>query len=804
MVVYFGQIVLNVACGPEQDPYDTFVSYFHNDLAGDRYANFLFNDWMFLYNDEEIADEAEINSKEWSEYLKVAPNDVRKVMYEADSLTELKLANLQKFRLKDFSKEWQQNTFLSALYANQQVAKYFRAAKSCEPYVTSDYDSWDPAARDSSMMIKKAKEVAKLAIAEQDPFLKLRYGYQVVRLYHYAHNFQDCMSAYQQLVLPNPTKSAAQGWAMAAYAGAMRHSGHQNEAAYLFSKVFNANPERRIKSYKNYYYINPSIENVLRYAKNDEERANIWAIHGFGNPLPDLKNLQRVYQYLPESEMVGTLLVREVNKLEQSLIRDGGMENINYTAYYSGSAEEVAARKKNQLHLNEVRNFALQLADEKKYPQPALGTLAAAYLMWLAHNDTLALSYLERLDPNRLPERLKDQYRIIELLIKANRIKNGNPINEQKLLPALKWLDSKKFAEFRKLKADSLKYKDFYWSPASKNFFTTTRNLYQQILAPAYLKLGDTAKAALAMMKGDQEDPNYRMKAIDEGSFATIAFNQQALGPKTMLRLLKLKKMSKKETLESFLAQNLKSLDMDSFYRLYATAFIRSHAYDQALWCFSQLKDKKEYFLPSDGDDVPLASNPFRTTINDYPKQYVSQGGYSAVEFCRKMVQLQKLIKTDPKNAAKYYFEMANGVYQTSHYGNGWYFISYIWNADELSRPIKYPFQLDYRQAKTAKAWYLKARSLSHDAEFRAKCTFMLAKCEQKRMSNLLFSNPQSPIWSWEYDSNQYLAMNQSNPYFKELKLDYAKTKFFKTAVGECSYLRDFIAGRKFAIKERN
>lgn len=68
----------------------------------------------------------------------------------------------------------------------------------------------------------------------------------------------------------------------------------------------------------------------------------------------------------------------------------------------------------------------------------------------------------------------------------------------------------------------------------------------------------------------------------------------------------------------------------------------------------------------------------------------------------------------------------------------------------------------------------------------------MIAKCQQKQQQMPSF------IYNYAaYDAAQknYDKQMRHNPYFKELA-QYKRTSFYKTAVGECSYLRDFLTGK--------
>ncbi|MCZ4242774.1 hypothetical protein [Pedobacter punctiformis] len=801
-LTFFGEIAINLACGGEIDPYDYYISYFHNNVEGDEYSPFAYNQMAYLNSEDDVESEPEINSREWAKYLDVKENDVFKVMYQADSATSVKLSKYNG-SISELPDSLQSNTFIQGLSKNKSALKYYVFAKSCEPLANVEFDLWNPQPRDSMAMKEKGEEALKLTTVEKDDFLKLRYAYQTARMFHYAGAFDACKSAYNNFIKTNKTNSAVKGWGLALYAGSVRKTGNPEEAAFLFSRVFAGNPERRVQAYKNYFYTSTPVNNALKYAKTNNEKANIWAISSFGNSDPGQIGLEKVYQLEPKSLLNGALLVREVNKLEQRLISANDIAKISYSYYFyddrEGSQYKDSIKNENLKYLNQIRNFAVKLASEKKYPQPELGTLTAAYLSWMENKDFLAANYLAILNPDKLPQRLQNQYRIIDLLIKSKNIKKGNSFNENDLMGTLKWLDEKRFEENK----EQPKGQGYYgWGNENKRFTLTARNFYQQILAPAYISMGDTAKAALAMVKGDLKYKTLNQNSLFENmSYQSTSFWRQYLSPKSMQGIAVYKTKAKGNDLTGLLARALNQLKDDDFYELYGTTYLRTHQYEKALNMFNKVSAGYEYFSPenwyAEDANSKLYANPFIETIKDYPKQYVAiKANITKKEFAKEMLRLQKLIVSDKKNAALYYYKMANAVYQTGYYGNSWFLISYDWSTyDNYNKP-KYGYDIDYKKAQTAKNWYLKARALSTDPNFKAKCTFMLAKCAQKQI--IMNANPMSFAY---YNTNDvkykdFIRANYNNPYFKELKLKYAKTPFYETAVGECSYLGDFIAGK--------
>jgi len=259
-----------------------------------------------------------------------------------------------------------------------------------------------------------------------------------------------------------------------------------------------------------------------------------------------------------------------------------------------------------------------------------------------------------------------------------------------------------------------------------------------------------------------------------------------------MARLAKYRSARNFKGIDSLLAVSSKSVDRDDFYELYGTAYLRDHKYGNALNMLNKISPRYKYLDTDDwyANDSIFYSIPFIETIRDYPKQHVgAKEAFNKKTFAQEMVRLQRLTIKDKKNAANYYFRMANAVYQTGYFGNSWFLISYDWTSFDNFNPVQHAFEMDYKKAYTAKKWYAKARSLSKDVNFKAKCTFMMAKCAQQEIVH------DNEIGYYRHDPNYKVLMdaNYNNPYFKELKVTYDKTPFYQVAASECSYLKDFI-----------
>lgn len=793
IIFFFAEIAINIACGGEGDPYDYYISFFHNNIQRTQeYEPFYFTGYKFLYDDDEQVSEAEINSREWAAYLGggVKAADVQKAMYKLKGSADTALYTGYLDGKGSLPDSLKNNTFLQALASSKSALKYYRFAKSVEPIANVKSDYWNPTPKDTSGLQGAGDEAMQYALAEKDAFIKLRFLYQAQRLLHYGGNHKDAVKVYDKYIANYKSGSNIKGWALALKAGEERWLKDTVQSAYLFSKVFAQYPERRVQAYRNYNYIHVKSAQVLALATNKSEKAVIMAINGFSNSELDSRSVKEVYQYEPTSDMVGVLLVREINKLEDEYVTPTTEGNTILTnSYYRRLADSTKLRAQN--HMKQLNAFCEQLSSEKKYPEYGLGKLAQAYMAWMQKDTKGGLAYIDALKDEKLSEKFNDQKQIIQLLLTAQGMQQYNDVNEAALLPSLKWLDGK-VAHENKVNTSSQDWGFYGQHP----FAATARNFYQNIMAPAYLKQRDTSKAALVMLQGDAT-----VKNITQPSYQTISFWQNYLHSSAINKIVAWKKSSPANPYLNFLTKKLVTYKTDDLYELLGTAYLREHKYPEAVAALNLVHEKELNKFPTNFyDEKATGADPFINQMPDYPKLLLTKGGkgYNKRQFAQAMTAFQKQIKADPKNASAYYFAMATATYNTSTYGNAWYLISYDWSSGDYGRKSLYYYDADYVKTSNAEKLFLQARQLSTNAEFKAKCTFMAAKCKQKQIrwpsysdfSDYNFNNMDKAQKAYD------LAVRR-NPYFTELQKSYGKTAYYKLAVSDCSYLRDFLKRTK-------
>ncbi|MET3977949.1 hypothetical protein ABIB62_000516 [Mucilaginibacter sp. UYP25] len=797
LICFFGEILVNVACGPEADPYDYYASFFHNTIQGNStYRPFYFNGYAFLNDDEKPASEGGINSSEWAAYLGkgTSANDVEKAMYRLSSKVDSVLVLTYLKPNKKLPDSLYKNTFLNVLVSGTKNSglNYYRFAKGAEPLAAVLLeDRWNPKTPDPKALRDKGYEALKRAGAEKDAFIKLRYYYQAQRMLRYSGDYKVSNKIYDKYIAGSKSRSHVMGWALSLRAGGELAAGNSAKAAYLFSKIFALYSERRIQAFTNFNNINEASANVLKFAKTPGEKAFVYAISGLHNSRVSTKSLEQVYKVYPQSLLLKVLLVREINKIEEQYLSVKLHKTAIYNPYsYYDFVGEDSTAKKQAAYLPTLKAFCQKLAAERKCAEPALGSLAFSYLSWITGDTRDGLKALAAIKNQKLKSNLANQQQLIKLLLLTQKINKQRILNETELVPSLTWLNKMIALETRAFNLTGGKgYNESY---DMRQYARSARDFYAQVLAPAYLSRKDTAMAGLVLLKSQlcysYIDTYSEYHPPRPPGFDIPDFLQRKLHSGHLNNIISWAKAPVKTP---YIKQLTTGINKNVYYNLYdllGTSFLREHKYSRAADAFKKLPPSLSKRTPNDWDKT-LHSDPFISHMLDFPKAYTSSvKGYTKLQFAKRMVSLQNKVKADPKKASSYYYIMANGVYNTVMDGNGWYYISYTNTSYDRYREATEYYDGDFLNALYAEKYYLKACSLSKDPEFKAKCTFMAAKCQQKQnLYNLM------GIHSKDEDYN---ILVRQNPYFRELRNNYKTTAFFKRATNECSYLQDFLNAR--------
>lgn len=787
-----------IGCGPDEDPYDYYTSFFSQKLSGDRsFRPFYYTGYRFLHDETEPVSTKEITSEEWVGYTnnKTVKKDVQRFVltYSYKQLRAI-YNHIEKKAALTVPDSVKQNSFTKWLidHKDLEAVSYLMYAKQTEPYVTGDEDQWSNITRNEEQMKALMKKGIQLWTAAKNDFIKLRYGYQVTRLAHYSEQYKECLSCYALYIQPNNTVSVLKDLAMSLKAGALQHLGKQEEAAYLFSQLFATNKLKRRSNYISFIFSTRDEEtgktdmnHILRFCKTDQEKANVISSFIISSTKNNLPELQQIYQLDPSSAMLGLLLIREINKLEEKYLHPslqklkgkkimyswsmagGDYDNPNYDSIYNEGEKQT----------KEMIGFCHNIAQNTTISNRGLYEVAGAYAAFMIKDFRRAKELLQSSAQLNLSPDVKDQWMMTNLLVTINEQQTIDASFEEQLLPSIQWLEKKAMADDE--------WNKFY------------RNLFSEILATRYINQKEISKAALATgcaeqrMKTRNQEDNY-YSYFNENA---IEFLRSKMNSKEVESLYTLMQSATKTKWESYLV-NRNSFSTEDVSDVAGTACLREHDWINAERWFKLISPK---YYKNELYTTYLSANPFADLLYDtHAPTKQDTVKYSKLRFAQKMKQLQLQVQSGTnEQKAKAYYQLANGLYQSSYWGNSWMLQEYNWSGnDGLSNlHTKGSWQREYFGVFKAEDYYLKAKELTANVSFKARCTWMAAKCSQK----------QSAVPRYEqfndydlYDKamEQHAKNIRKNNYYSSFVKEYSNTGFYKEVFNSCVYLKDYVKGK--------
>lgn len=177
-----------------------------------------------------------------------------------------------------------------------------------------------------------------------------------------------------------------------------------------------------------------------------------------------------------------------------------------------------------------------------------------------------------------------------------------------------------------------------------------------------------------------------------------------------------------------------------------------------------------------------LLSNPFNGAIkdcHDCDHAMPQKTAYTKLSTLRKMKDMYAALPVDTYNNA---LLLANAYYNMSYYGSSRLF----YECDIVGRGYMYPSTGDSLltrelfSMKNARKYYQMALQNAKTDEQKAKCTYMLAKCER----NDWYTSINNDTYKQGVDFKAW-------PSFKALK-NFSSTKYYKEVIKECGYFQTF------------
>ena len=496
------------------------------------------------------------------------------------------------------------------------------------------------------------------------------------------------------------------------------------------------------------------------YSRQQDFISLRWSVFKYRN----LAGIRHIYEQQPTAEVLTYLVQDFVNNSQETFdnidgIGDNATTQEELVEWVNDNVNMVGC---NPIYTEEIKNFinfAYQVVNEKKNPNPCLWMTAAGLLHHFMGNSVQGLEELDKALKMDGTPRIKDNARAIRLLIAASTMKADKKFS-QYVVRELKWLDEKN-KEAGELDDYFIHAKDRIVNIALANRFEKEGN---KNLAVALRGLcigeynnerwteegesmewngrysGEFYYETFRQMKADELKAFYDFLTVphkDDLEQMVVNANNQMRNADYFNDLIGTKLLAEGRFADA--ETYLERVPLTFIEKQNISWYMGNRDYTKPLWIVEQ---------PAEDDEYTDGPNRAKITVN------------KKLQFCREMKQLmaRHLLASSGDQRKQLAYDMAVRFYQASPWGECWFLSDYGYSS---WRDYSEPLPLFVQNAVT----YLTEAKTANDTELRLQSLFALAFIPQDEWT----------VYSWRDDawvpnreSIQYAAISNLAQFVKQ------------------------------------
>lgn len=706
------------------------------------------------YDESQITEN--YNLQAWGDYLKVSPEEAKAIVYER---------NAEKLAAQPAAVK----TYLGI------VAKQEPVANQSDPRWLTKEEQQQQKAENLKLGSEVIATIKQKLETEQDPFLRQRYAYLLIRLLHYTGQYPEVLTEYQRraadLQQPDPEVAV---WAGLLYAGALQRTGQRAEAAYQFATLFAKTQTKKLQAQLNFSIKSDAEWNALMaLCKNKDEQALMHFVRALRVNANSLEELKSVYALAPNSEWFDALLFRELefaqfadhladNQAEPWLQASRGINREvlidDLKAYETAKTEQAKQklRERRSQYLKQFSQLVDQVRQDKQHKDLFLADYAALYLKLLSARP-LSLAEISGFlsaypnDPRRA------YVKPLEHWVYLENLQAIDPASEQQIADRLA-------AVIALEKPLNKEGEDDVYNNEYKRRTQDIMTYTYAKLAPLYFNAKQLGKTYLAKQRGDV--------VLDEIKVGEIR-DLQALQAKTAPNRWEQQMLADfgKAFGEIDYETNQFVLKHDPS-ELIARKYLSAGLLDQAKT--AALEAKHKLFKTS--------YNPFTTGRSGNNR--VKSKSMTLLEVINTLQALENKAKTDPKDAQNQ-FLLGTAYYNMTWFGNSPMLIKTARSTVAWDEGV-----IDFSKARKH---YELALQYATNRELKVKALYALAKIEEDEFYKQQAKQGTDLNKYWPHGNNdkyvkavKFAKRNGLGIYFKQIKA-YEDTQYFKDVIKQCA-----------------
>jgi len=490
---------------------------------------------------------------------------------------------------------------------NIEMIDFLILAKRCEQARSkrAGADKWWYPTKDD-LNNNDLQMVLDKALAYQGTLLKSRYLLQAIRAAYTMGNYDLCLNLWEQQIEKMPD-SAVKTMSMGYIGGIWFRKGNYKKA-------------------------------IQFYNESKDQASFWWCAKYLTKENSDVERIKILYKYQPDSEELPVML--------QNICRETEAD------YWWMEEQEP---KKNRKRYMKLRDFALQVANEKRSNNPAMWEYAAAYLTFWDEKIALATQYAEKAATLQGPDFIKEKIKVLQILLEAKAQKEYDEAFEIRFLPKLQWLDSLICRDINMGIKDA--YNDWNTKANYSQYypFDMMRRIVLGVMLPKYQKQKEYTKALLlAGMASERLRSLVNFEHIENTyhgkwntDYDTDIFNYMNIFPvENVIEYQQLLQSGGRNEFEKFLIARCYKND-DYLNELIGTKYMRLEKFEEAIPYLSKVSAQ---FIKSMNVYGYFELDPLRE-VYEY-KKHEPYPEYK-LNFAKKMLTLQQKMQTESNREKK-------------------------------------------------------------------------------------------------------------------------------------------------------
>lgn len=764
-----------VYCGYDPGAYFSYYPVFNQQLLKDASLYPFLHCKHVLCDDGRTVDTQNQNLKEWQEFLgnSFSEAEVRTLVYK--NKAEWYAGFLVGKSTDKLAKKL--NTTKGKAFA-----RYMELALACENISSnaSGGTGWRQGEEKQKedqkpVLLQKSLELAQ---EETNPFLKNRYGFQIVRLDHYMQYNEKALAHFREFMELTPQTHYIYYRSLEQRSGAAYNLEKWGKAAQGYLEVYAHLPSRRRVCSLSLFGINWNDLNNSQFFEKAGGYSDIKRFFKIFYASADLQQeAVKMSEETPDSPYLSLVAVRTADKIQQYIFHPEGRDD---GFYYSS-----------QKQMDKEALQTLTTISQKQLKNPEVKQQSFWHLM-----RGIALLGDEKYEEAenefasaKASEEIKRQAERLQFAVSVARLQK---------------IDRRKIEElYKKFKNDSTLY---LYPPLTAYFFNHISKLYDDQGNVLMGTLSYWRYDGYTSSEWDADDKNWQNVVMKLGDNSGMTWKHKFLNAETLKGFKALVYQKNKTAYEKLILSQLKTSPEDYYNDLQGTYYLAHDRLDEAIASFQKLK-KPEVFYKSNyrpavfgGAIHEYFDTPFRkqadSVYKDFPKIIEQKGSKSYSEnYTDNKLALAKTLKKlevkatkNTKNAATYNYLLGNAFYNMSV--RGWFVNTLFYNSNDARNHLRGWRYGDENQKNDASAleliagsYYQKAVKNKTDNEIGAKATFMLAKI------NYCYDAVDAGS-GWQ---RKVVVCGEHEGYFEQLNTDFSETQFQKEVIKECSWYRSYL-----------